>query len=109
MAKVWALKKQGKRAAPHTFVLGVMLKILVSSLILLGFILFEQYIGKFILEAFDMQKFYLLPTRAVASFFLTTDFLSIDRHYHSITGVSFIKGFKKFIKDLIDFKKRINE
>lgn len=106
-----ALKKEGKIEIFNRgkYWCGILWKTLLYTFLIGGAFLVEITIGKDLLNYFDAEKWYLLPTRIVATIVVWHEVKSIDKNYTTAKGVSFIKQAKKYVKDLISLKSNIEE
>ena len=67
----------------------------------------DLYIGRYIINAFEAEKFDLMVTRCATLGIMYYEFKSIDKSYEEVRQKSIIKGIKNIFKDLKKTKDEI--
>ena len=111
-SQVWELKKTNKREEINykKLIWGWLSKVVVYTIIIAFFFLFEKHIIHHLLVAFEGLQFELLITRVITGLLIYYELISIDRSYKNVTGESFIKKIKEAMVSILKFRKQlINE
>lgn len=86
---------------------GIFVKTVLYIALIGGVFLIELNLGKHLLGYFEAEKWYLLPTRIIATMLVWHEIKSIDRNYKEAKGVSFIKKGREYLKGILSFKEKI--
>lgn len=108
-SQVWELKKTSKREeiSYKKLIWGWLNKVVVYTIIIAFFFLFEKYIIHHFLVAFEGLQFELLITRVITGLLIYYESISIDRSYKNVFGYSFIKRIKELMLGVLKFRKQL--
>ena len=108
-SQIWEFKKTGKRdeISYKKLIGGWFSKLVVYSLIVAFFFLFEKHIIHQFLEAFEGLQFEMLTTRVISGLLIFHEIISIDRSYQKVYGKSFVKRLRNLILSFKNFKNEL--